>query len=339
MNDIFDGIDFSSLDDAFGVAFDEYGLVKSFLNGDAPGTDELKNILSESLFGAAKGLLPCVLSIVSLVLFGFGVSVLRPEGKTGGVADAVVAVSVAGIGVAAFAKIVIETKKTVSALRKGVEAFFPIILTLTAAGGGKTTAAVFQPVAGVAVAGIDVVADKILIPLTVAMTVVGCCGAFSKTIKLKKTSELFKSLFKWTIGLGGTVFCFFVTVKGFAAASYDGFSLKAVKYAVSSGLPQAGQFVSNGVDLVCVASTLIKNSFGIVASIGVLYAVASPVVRAFVASIAMKFAQAVGEGTEGVSNALGAISDGLNCLAVTTLAAGISFVVLILPIVCLAGGV
>ena len=87
-------------------------------------------------------------------------------------------------------------------------------------------------------------------------------GNLSSDVRTEKLGELFKSFNKWLIGLTLGLFSIFLTVQGIAAAQYDGLSLRAAKYAISSSVPIVGGFLSGGFDLVLAGSALIKNALG-----------------------------------------------------------------------------
>jgi stage III sporulation protein AE len=81
-------------------------------------------------------------------------------------------------------------------------------------------------------------------------------------LKTEKFCSFFKSINKWIIGIGVSVFGLFFTVQGITAATYDGIVRRAAKYAIGTGVPIIGGFLSGGFDLAIAGSVLIKNALG-----------------------------------------------------------------------------
>lgn len=153
-------------------------------------------------------------------------------------------------------------KGAVGSMQEQMQLIFPIMLTLIAASGGSVSAAIFQPAVGFLCNTLIGLVDKIVFPITVAIIVFSMAGKLFGDLKTEKFSSFFKSINKWTIGLGVSVFGVFFTVQGITAASYDGIVRRATKYAIGTGVPIVGGFLSGGFDLAVAGSVLIKNALG-----------------------------------------------------------------------------
>ncbi len=153
-------------------------------------------------------------------------------------------------------------KSTVGSMQEQMQLVFPIMLTLIAASGGSVTAAIFQPAVGFLCNTLIGLVDKVVFPITVAIIVFSMAGKLFGDLKTEKFSSFFKSINKWTIGIGVSVFGVFFTVQGITASSYDGIVRRAAKYAIGTGVPIVGGFLSGGFDLAVAGSVLIKNALG-----------------------------------------------------------------------------
>ena len=157
---------------------------------------------------------------------------------------------------------ILSAKKAVSSMQTQMQIVFPIMLTLIAASGGSLSVAIYQPSVLFLSNTLVALIDKIVFPLTVAIIVFSMAGKIFGELKTEKFSGFFKSINKWLIGIGASIFGLFFTIQGITAASYDGILRRAAKYALGTGVPIVGGFLSGGFDLALAGTMLIKNSLG-----------------------------------------------------------------------------
>lgn len=150
----------------------------------------------------------------------------------------------------------------ITQMKRQMEIVYPILLTLMAASGGAVSAAVYRPAVAFMSGAIAELFTAIILPSAVVVIVLAFVGNLSSDYKTEKLSDLFKSVSKWLLGLTLGLFSLFLSVQGIAAAQYDGLSLRAAKYALSSSVPLVGGFLSGGADIVLAGSALIKNALG-----------------------------------------------------------------------------
>ncbi len=153
-------------------------------------------------------------------------------------------------------------KGAVGSMHEQMQLVFPIMLTLIAASGGTVSAAIFQPAVGFLCNTLIGLIDKVVFPITVAIIIFSMAGKLFGDLKTEKFSSFFKSINKWTMGICVSIFGVFFTVQGITAASYDGIVRRAAKYAIGTGVPIVGGFLSGGFDLAVAGSVLIKNALG-----------------------------------------------------------------------------
>lgn len=147
-------------------------------------------------------------------------------------------------------------------MKKQMDILYPILLTLMAGSGGAVSVGIFRPAVVFMSGGISELFSAVVFPSSIVVIVLVFVGNLSSDVRTEKLGELFKSFNKWLIGLTLGLFSIFLTVQGIAAAQYDGLSLRAAKYAISSSVPIVGGFLSGGFDLVLAGSALIKNALG-----------------------------------------------------------------------------
>lgn len=154
------------------------------------------------------------------------------------------------------------SQNTLNTLQKQMSVIFPLMMTLMAAVGGNVSVAVFQPSVAFLSNGMLAIINDVVFPITVAIIVFSMAGNLFGDLKTERFSKFFKSINKWCMGIAISVFGLFLTVQGLTAASYDGIARRAAKYAIGTGVPIVGGFLSGGFDLAIAGGVLIKNSLG-----------------------------------------------------------------------------
>ncbi len=224
-------------------------------------------------------------------------------------------------------------------MRTQMEIIFPILLTLMAAGGGTVSATVYQPAVAFLSGGVSEILTGIVMPFTVVIVVLNMVERLNSNVKLKGFISLFKSANKWLIGLSVAVFGIFLSVQGLTSATYDGISLRAVKYAISNSVPIVGGFISGGFDLVLAGSTLIKNSVGMIGIFVLLSGVVQPLVTVAGFSLGLRLTAAVCEpiGDERISGFLTGLSESMGFLVACLLCMAFLYFLTVLLLICSAG--
>ena len=143
-----------------------------------------------------------------------------------------------------------------------MEIVYPLLLTLLTVTGGTSTVAICKPsLAFLSTTMIRIISDLVF-PITLIIFAFLTLNRISDDFKFGKFTLILKSVNKWLIGLGLSVFGLFFTVQGLTAGGYDSVIKRATKYAIGNGIPIVGGFLSGGVDLAIAGSILIKNSLG-----------------------------------------------------------------------------
>lgn len=295
--------------------------------------------LAGMVFDKLSGLLPafCVICSVSILcgILGKFKSSFSEKG-TSHIIFFVGYCTVLVLILTSLAGVIKDCADTVSSLQRQMQAIFPILLTLIATSGGSVSVAVYRPAVLFLSESVVSIIVSVVFPLASLMCVLNMVGNMSGELKLKNFCAFFASVIKWTLGISLTAFTVFLSVQGITSATYDGFSFKAAKYAVSNTVPIIGSFLGSGFDLVIAGSVLIKNSLGACGIFLLAIVIAVPLVQLVAYNLFLKLAAAVTEpmGDEKVSSFLSSLSGTVNYFTAGLLAVGFMYFITILLLIC-----
>ena len=226
-------------------------------------------------------------------------------------------------------------KSVIEGISAAVETVFPIILTLMTVTGSSASVAAYSPSVAF-ISNFAVLAAKNLIfPIIVFMLAVSVISNINSSVKLKNLFGFCASSLKWILGLLVTLFSVFLTVKGLSAGTFDGISIRAVKYTINSSVPIVGGLVKDGLDFILAAAVLIKNSLGVFAIIYIFGAAIGPILEIAAISLSLKFVNAVTEPIgDGKSNDfINSVSASLNFLTATIITISVMYLALLFMVV------
>ena len=240
-------------------------ILKEYVVGGGLGTQNFLQEILGMVFSNVKKLLP---SFACIAAIGLLCGILNSlQSRYLGESTAKVVFFVAYLGallptLGILTEAISLGKGAVGSMQEQMQLVFPIMITLIAASGGSVSAAIFQPAVGFLCNTLIGLVNTIVFPITVAIIIFSMAGKLFGDIKTEKFCSFFKSINKWIIGIGVAVFGVFFTVQGITAATYDGIVRRAAKYAIGTGVPIVGGFLSGGFDLAVAGSVLIKNALG-----------------------------------------------------------------------------
>lgn len=344
---ILESLDLDLLDDLFEkyARSDEplFNLILRLIGGNASSSfEELFQYIKKSVLDEAFGYAPLfcsVLAIVILLSIVDGLKGGRFKDSTVTVCNFIGNLTIIGVIGGYFFQGYTSTKSTMQTLTKEIETVFPIILTLMTASGANAGVSVFKPTIGFLLSGVNLIFTKILLPISVLIFVFSGINSFSTTIKTDKAVDLFKSVFKWIVGLSSVVFCFVISTQGVASSVYDNLSLKALKYAVGSSLPLINSLLSGGFDTVVASCVLVKNALGTLTLILLLYTVAMPVLKLVTLSLTFRLLAALAQSitSDGTVKFLSGAADCASYLATSLTVVAISYLITVLIAMCALG--
>lgn len=105
--------------------------------------------------------------------------------------------------------------------------------------------------------------------------------------KVETTLAFFKNVSSWILGITFTVFTGFMSIQGLTAATIDGVSIRAAKFATKTYIPILGGYLADGFDLILTSCVLIKNCFGVIVLMVLLSVALSPILYIIVFNVGL----------------------------------------------------
>ncbi len=332
-------LDFSAMDEISRPFFQNFvQKVRQIISGQFDDTQSFFQVIGQLFAQNLSGILPqlisvfCVMVICGLVRNASDGFISSDTSKVVSfVGVTVVIVSVLALVVQAFASVT----QLVGDVALLSDAAMPILLTLLVANGGVSSS-VCQPAMVVFSSVVISVVKNIILPLSVFALAFVVVGNLSENVKVEKASEFLNSCSSWVLGITFMVFSSFTAVQGIAAASIDGVSYRAAKFAAKNYVPILGGYVSDGLDVIVASTSLIKNAFGAVTMLLVFYLVLKPLITLACVKLGL---QAVSAAAEPLADARYVkILAGFNkCLTfLTALVVAVAFMFCILTLVAIS---
>lgn len=237
-------------------------------------------------------------------------------------------------------KVIKITTNTISDIRILMEGIFPVLLTLTTLLGGVTSSAVFKPMMTTLVTIITVFVSKIIIPMFIAAIAFSIVGNLTKSVKLDKLTDFFKSSATYVLGGVFGLFVAFLTFQGLTGGVIDSISIKTAKFAMQSYIPILGGYLSDGFDLMLASIVLIKNSIGVIGLIMLLSIIALPTIKIIILSLGLKLASGIIEPLcdSKFSKMLSNISSNMTLLIISLVGVGFMFLITVMLIIYTCNG-
>lgn len=346
-------IDMSKLEELFDNVSEDYKTLfgkdvvdtaKQIIYGKyEDGFDDFLNIMLKGLSKSILDILPTILTIVAIAILysllgGFTSGfVQKPTEKLIYFATYSTMILIVMVEVGKVIKLTTNTISNISIL---MQAIFPILLTMTTLLGGVTTSAVFKPMMTTLVTIITVFISKIIIPMFIAAIAFSIVGNLTKSVKLDKLTEFFKSSATYILGGVFSLFVAFLTFQGLTGGVIDSISIKTAKFAMQSYIPVLGGYLSDGFDLMLASLVLIKNSIGVIGLIMILSIIALPTIKIIVLSLGLKLASGIIEPVcdNKFSKMLSNIASNMTLLIISLVGAGFMFLITIMLIIYTTNG-
>ncbi|MBS6475828.1 MAG: stage III sporulation protein AE [Clostridiales bacterium] len=302
-----DGIDFAPLDEMFreindaaisklGGDLSFSGMVEKILNGSLEiNFDTMFSLLFSLFFSGIKDLLPLilelfVLSILSAVILNLKGSFQEQIGEAIRFVTYLIA---SALLFQSFIAIVFSVKDIIGSLIRMLQLIMPILLTLLMACGAPSSAGVLQPDSVILASAADGIIINVVLPLILVMTVLVFINNLLPDSKLVGITQLCRSAATWILTIVFTVFSGTITLQGIAAASYDGVSLRTVRYAINNSVPIIGGLVGESMNMLLSCGVLVKNAVGVAALIGIAILIVSPLLNLVAYMFALRIVAAV----------------------------------------------
>lgn len=300
--------------------------------GASFSASDVYGMVLNALLAGLKQSIPAVVQIIIVALIFSIISHFKPSFGETGVSKAaqmaqfvIVGTMILGILASAFS----IGSGAVEKMTSFTGEFFPLMISLLTALGGITSAAILSPATVFLTTGITIFFKGFVLPLIIVLTVFTIINHFSTTIKLSGFCSLLKSIVKWGIGIGLTVFIGIIAIQGLLGSSFDGVSIKTAKFTIDKFVPIVGGLFAQSVDVVLSCTLLIKNAVGIAGIIIIAAIVISPALAILAHYFLFKLTAAVLEPIAGgeMGKFVQDASDVLMMLFVAVLASAIMFFV------------
>ena len=316
--------------------------ILSYIKGDSIDYGNFFIQLSEVFFKEIQDLIPAFSCVIAIALLCGILSSLQIGNSSLSVTKTVYLIAFI-VALLPILNIITEcytkAKESVTSMTTQMQLIFPILLTLLSASGGVTSVAICKPsVAFLSTAMVQIISE-IVFPVAVVLISFSIAGKISNDFKFNKFVALFKSINKWLIGIGLSVFALFFTVQGITSATYDGIAKRAVKYAIGNGIPIVGGFLSGGFDLAIAGSVLIKNSLGYLGIVLMISTIFQPLLLILSTNLLLRFSSALTSpfGDSAISDFLNEVADSLNYLAAGILFTAFLYFLSIIIIITASG--
>lgn len=112
---------------------------------------------------------------------------------------------------------------------------------------------------------------------------------------MAKLPKFLKSSITWFLGVIITVFVSVLSLEGTLTSNVDGLTAKGIKAATSTLVPVVGKALGESVDTVLGATSLLKNSLGLVGIIIIISICAIPIIKLTILTIGYRIASAISE--------------------------------------------
>lgn len=300
--------------------------------GAAFNAADIYGMVLNALFSGLKQSIPAVVQIIIVALIFSIISHFKPSFGESGVSKAaqtaqfvIVGTMTLGILASAFS----IGAGAVEKMTAFTGDFFPLMISLLTALGGITSATILSPATVFLTTGVTIFFKGFVLPLIIVLTVFTIINHFSTTIKLSGFCSLLKSIVKWGVGIGMTVFIGIIAIQGLLGSSFDGVSIKTAKFTIDKFVPIVGGLFAQSVDVVISCTLLIKNAVGIAGIIIIAAIVISPALAILAHYFLFKLTAAVLEPIAGgeMGKFVQDAADVLMMLFVAVLAAAIMFFV------------
>jgi stage III sporulation protein AE len=249
--------------------------------------------------------------------------------STSKLAHWVVYLALIGLAVTGFGIAVASAMQTIRSLTNFMLAMLPPLLTILAAAGQVTTAAIFQPLIPTLTGMAASLTDTVIFPLIFLSAMVEIISGLNPNFKLTGLAGLLRQWAMYALGFTFTIFLGVVAVKGAAGAVADGVSMKATKFAMGSFIPVVGKMLADASDLIFGSAMLLKNGLGLLGAIAVFFIAAFPLLKILSLSLVYQVAGALVEpvGAEQVAKMLSIMARSLQLVFASVAVVALMFFV------------
>jgi len=228
-----------------------------------------------------------------------------------------------------------SAKKVITSIKTLSNLITPVLLTLMTATGAKVSTKVYSPAITLLSEGVIEIVSGIVLPTFIFCVIFCIVSNLSQEIKLKQLTNFFKNISTLVLGITFTIFTGFLAIQGLTAATIDGVSIRAAKFATKTYIPILGGYLADGFDVILTSCILIKNSFGLISLLLLLSIVMSPIIKIIVFNLGLNLISAMTEpiADKTIINFLVDLRKSLSILLVSLIAVSFMLFILIMMII------
>ena len=273
-----------------------------------------------------------VLAVICAVLHNL---VDALDGSTGKLAYTIAYLVLMAIALGSFTGAVKIAGNAVEQMVNFVQALLPVLLTLLAAIGGISSAALLHPFIIAALGLLGTLIKDFVFPVIYFAAVLGIVNHISDRFKVSRLSGLLKQVGIASLGIFLTLFIGFLGLQGVAGAVADSVALKTAKFMTGTFVPVVGKMFADAVEVVLGTSLILKNAIGLVGIIILFVLCAFPVVKIIAMVIVYRLAAALVQpiGDSNVAEALDTMAGMLTLLFGAVASVGLMFFIAVAVIV------
>lgn len=313
--------------------------VQSVLDGEfAADSGSFIEAFFKLLFDEILDLLPLMASIAVIAILCGLVSHMKAgfmSESTGQIVFFVCFAVVVVLALMTAVNLVKVASDAIAGMKNQMNVAFPILLTLMAGIGGTVSVKAYQPAVALLSGGVVEIVSAVVLPLFIFTLVFSVVGNLSKSVRLEKLTDFFKSASTTVLAVTFTVFTAFLAVQGLTAGSFDGVSIRAAKFATKSYIPILGGYLADGFDLILAGSVLIKNSVGVAGLMLLVATVLMPLLQIIGVCFGFKLVAAVVEPVSDsrLTSFLTGIAKNMNMLIASLLAVAFMYFICVMLLI------
>lgn len=139
----------------------------------------------------------------------------------------------------------------------------PIMGIMTAVSGSPTTAISYNALALYAAEIISAICNDMLTPILCIFAALSVCCSVNHSVKISSLLEMIKKAVNVILGFAGTIFTGIIGIKDMLSSGIDSVTVKGARFILGSAVPVVGGALSEGLNSVIAATSLMRNSYGI----------------------------------------------------------------------------
>lgn len=253
-------------------------IITSILNGTFNIQETVGNNLVAIIMPSFKKAIQGMPILILLILITGIISNLLPEGSSfykqlSNIASASICVCL----FISFISVFNGAKEAINSISEGMNQAIPLLSVALVASGATSTANTLSPESAIISQGGANIINNIVLPLILVMAIILILDVVFVQNRFSNVFNFGKSLITWGAGGLFTIYAAMVSINGFASASYDGISLRAVRYAMSNTIPLIGSLLGDGVNMAIACCSIVKSAMGIATFIMIILVSVAPI--------------------------------------------------------------